>query len=509
MTALEASTSATSSSSSSGSTATKPTLLTAVVAYLTASDHKRIGRLLISFSAIFAVGTAIEGAVLGAERISPSSSLVDAGIVVQLFSALRFDLIFSVAAPLMLGLAVAVVPMQVGARAIAFARSAMLGFYLWLFGVILVGSSYLNNGGPGGGDTEMVDLFLAGLGLVIAGLLLVSASVATTVLASRRAGMTLIETPIFSWSALVASISLLLTLPVLVGALIYVAVDHTYERATFGATEGVNAWIGWAFTSPQIFIVAIPTLGVLAQIVATMTRGKQPLRAGLFVGVGLMSTAVIGAVTQSSHTVNFSGNISDILKSLIPYLFFNDLSILGVLVVLGLCLLALKKEKAKLNAAFVPAFLGVGMVFAGMVGNAGYKIINLGLSNTVFEEGVLVYICYGVLLSGIGAVAHFGPRIWGREIPSKPVLGLGLLGFLATVLASLPYFIAGFADQPAAVANGFDYSGPIWLWNSLVAAGHALMALVVLLFFALAAKSFRSGTISTATSAELFESVNG
>ena len=509
MTALEASTSATSSSSSSGSTATKPTLLAAVVAYLTASDHKRIGRLLISFSAIFAVGTAIEGAVLGAERISPSSSLVDAGIVVQLFSALRFDLIFSVAAPLMLGLAVAVVPMQVGARAIAFARSAMLGFYLWLFGVILVGSSYLNNGGPGGGDTEMVDLFLAGLGLVIAGLLLVSASVATTVLASRRAGMTLIETPIFSWSALVASISLLLTLPVLVGALIYVAVDHTYERATFGATEGVNAWIGWAFTSPQIFIVAIPTLGVLAQIVATMTRGKQPLRAGLFVGVGLMSTAVIGAVTQSSHTVNFSGNISDILKSLIPYLLFNDLSLLGVLVVLGLCLLALKNEKAKLNAAFVPAFLGVGMVFTGMVGNAVHKIVNLELANTVFEEGVLIYICYGVLLSGIGAVAHFGPRIWGREIPSKPVLGLGLLGFFATVLASLPYFIAGFADQPASVANGFDYSGPIWLWNSLVAAGHALMALVVTLFFALAAKSFRSGTISTATSADLFESVNG
>lgn len=156
------------------------------------------------------------------------------------------------------------------------------GFYLWLFGVILVGSSYLNNGGPGGGAAEMVDLFLVGLGLVIAGLLLISASVATTVLASRRAGMTLIETPIFSWSALVTSISMLLTLPVLAGAIIYVAVDHAYERATFGATEGVNAWIGWAFASPQIFIVAIPTLGVLAQIVATMTRGKQPLRAGLF-----------------------------------------------------------------------------------------------------------------------------------------------------------------------------------------------------------------------------------
>ena len=506
MTAIDSSHSAT---SSSGSIATRSALLGLVAAYLTASDHKRIGRLLISVSAIFAIATAIEGAILGVERISPSSSIVDAGIIVQLFSALRFDLIFSVAAPLMLGIAVAVVPMQVGARALAFARSAMFGFYLWLFGVILVGSSYLNNGGPGGGAAEMVDLFLVGLGLVIAGLLLISASVATTVLASRRAGMTLIETPIFSWSALVTSISLLLTLPVLAGAIIYVAVDHAYERAIFGATEGVNAWIGWAFASPQIFIVAIPTLGVLAQIVATMTRGKQPLRAGLFVGVGLMSTAVIGAVTQSSHTVNISGDIGNVLKSLIPYLFFNHLSIFGVFIVLGLSLLALKNAKAKLNAAFVPAFLGVGMVLTGMIGGAVYKITNLKLSNTVFDEGVLVYVCYGVVLSGIGAVAYFGPRIWGREIASAPVLGLGLLGFLATVMASLPYFIAGFADQPANVANSFDYSGPIWLWNSLVGAGHALMALVVLLFFALATKSFRTGTISTTTSAELFESVNG
>lgn len=91
MTAIDASPSTT---SSSGLTATRSTLLGAIAAYLTASDHKRIGRLLISFSAIFAIGTAIEGAILGAERISASSSIVDAGIIVQLFSALRFDLIF-------------------------------------------------------------------------------------------------------------------------------------------------------------------------------------------------------------------------------------------------------------------------------------------------------------------------------------------------------------------------------------------------------------------------------
>lgn len=491
----------------SGLTATRSTILGVAVAYLTASDHKRIGRLLISFSAIFAIGTAIEGAILGAERISTTSSIVDVDIIVQLFSALRFDLIFSVAAPLMLGLAVVVVPMQVGARAIAFGRAAMFGFYLWLFGIILVGYSYLNNGGSNGGDSQMVDLFLAGLGLVIAGLLLISGSVASTVLTSRRAGMTLLETPIFSWSALVTSVSLVLTLPVMAGALIYVAVDHAYERATFGGNKGVDLWLGWASTTPQIFVIAIPTLGILAQIVATMTRGKQPLRAGLLVGVGLMSTAVIGAVTQSSHTVNFSGNVSEILRTLIPYLLFNDISILGVLVVLGLCLLALKNEKAKLNAAFVPAFLGVGMVLTGMIGGAVYKITNLDLVSTVFEEGVLVYICYGVVLSSLGAIAHFGPRIWSREMPSTPVLGLGMAGFLATILASLPYFIAGFAGQPVNVASDFEYSGPVWLWNSLVTLGHSLMALVVLVFIVVLIKSPRSD--ENAVGSGLFEGVNG
>ena len=75
-------------------TAIKSTFLGTIAAYLMATDHKRIGRLLISFSAIFAIGAAAEGALLGAERISSSSSLVDAGILVQLFSAFRFDLIF-------------------------------------------------------------------------------------------------------------------------------------------------------------------------------------------------------------------------------------------------------------------------------------------------------------------------------------------------------------------------------------------------------------------------------
>ncbi len=77
-------------------------------------------------------------------------------------------------------------------------------------------------------------------------------------------------------------------------------------------------------------------------------------------------------------------------------------------------------------------------------------------------------------------------------LPDKQVLPLAALGFIATVLAALPYLIAGFAKQPAN-AGEFDYSGPQNLWNGLSAAGHVLMFVTVLAFAGLALRSFTKG----------------
>ena len=119
------------------------------------------------------------------------------------------------------------------------------------------------------------------------------------------------------------------------------------------------------------------------------------------------------------------------------------------------------------------------MIFVGMLGGALTPIIDLGLQGTVFEEGAFVYVAYGAVLGGLGGHASTGRRSGpGGWCPEKPALGLALLGVLATILASLPYYVAGFVDQPAASAM-FDYDGPSELWNVAVTIGHALMALVV------------------------------
>ena len=474
-----------------------------ISSWLITTSHQRIGRMMVSVSLLWTVAVVVVGVVLDVERIGSASDLIDSTSATQLFSIFRVGLIFGSIAPMTLGIALAIAPMQIGSQVLAFARAAAFGAYLWFFGMIIVGVAYLGNGGPGGGDPQMVDLFLLGLGLVIAGLLLVSASIATTILTSRRAGMTLIDAPIFVWSSLVTTVSLILTLPVMAGALIFVAVDHTYERSTFGSTDGVNAWIGWALTTPQIFLLAISSLGVLAQIVATMNKGKQPLRGGLFIGIGVMSTALIGTVTQSFYSLQLDGKLNDIAKSLLPFLMFNALPMLGVLIVLGLCLLAMKNEKAKPSAAFVLAFFGVGMVLTGMLGNALLRINDLKLSNTVFEEAVLIYIGYGVVLSSFGAIVYFGPRIWGRKMPTMPVTGLGLLGVLAVVLAALPYYVAGFTDQPAARMTG-ELGDNSQIWNSVAAIGQAIFLIFIFAFVGLVVKSSRSGEIADK---EIFETV--
>jgi heme/copper-type cytochrome/quinol oxidase subunit 1 len=135
------------------------------------------------------------------------------------------------------------------------------------------------------------------------------------------------------------------------------------------------------------------------------------------------------------------------------------------------------------------------MVLVGIAGNVVYQIGDAQLAGTVFEEGAWIYVCYGTVLSALGGIAYWGPKLWGRAIDDKKLIPLGLLGLLATVLASFPYYIAGFAKQPGG-ATQFDYDGPQDLWNTLAGIGHALMALTVLAFIGLAIASFRSGAMA-------------
>ena len=463
--------------------------LSAVAAWLTTTDHRRIGRLFMGFSVLWVLSIVIVNAILGFERIDSASIAINEGALPQLFAASRTLASFGVLIPLTLGLAIAVVPTQIGARSIMFARNATFGFFLWLFGTSVVVGSLIANGGPGGGSATMVDLYLLGLATAMLGLVAASVSVIATVITARTAGTDLADVPVFSWAALVGAVSTVMTLPVALGTLIYLAVDHRYVKVAFGGNTEISTWLGWAMTQPQTFLYVIPVVGVLAELAPAVARKAQPLRGGVFVGIGLMSVALFGSVTQNIHDFNWSGTVSDKVQSFVPYAMFNLLPLLGMVVVLGLALLALRSDSLKITPAFIPVFLGGGMILTALLGNAVQLLSSTQLAGTVFEEGVLHYTTYGALLVIWGAIAHWSVQLWGRELPAQAVIGLGVLGFAGTVLAALPMYIAGFADQQADVVSDFTYGGPAGLWNSLSTVGHGLMVLCVLAGIAIATRS--------------------
>lgn len=462
--------------------------------WVTSSDHKKIGRLFIGMALLHAVAVAVIGAIIGLERMSPSSAgIFDADAALQLTQLHRHTLVFGLLAPLFIGIAIAVVPMQVGARSIALPRLAQLGFWSWLFGSDLVLVSFIGNGGPGGGNTDLVDLHLLGTGLVLAGILAAAVSVATTVMTSRAPGMTLEMVPAFSWSAFVGSAAAVLSLPVAIGTIAYLYVDHTYGQAAFGDNKVIEQWLGWIYAQPQTFVLVVMAFGVLAEVAPVVARVRQPLRPVLLTGLALISTAALGAVTQTAHVLDTSGSAGDTIQSAVLFLLFNGLPLLGALVAVAVAMLSFKMGKPGVSGAFAFSLLGALMLLAGVAGSFVQHIDDAALVGTAFGEGVTAYLAWGAVLAALGALTHWAPKLWGVVLEDKKVLGLAGLGLVAVVLAGLPLYIAGFADQPAGAVNDFDYSGPIALWNALSAAGSALIGLVVVAFVGLLVAAVRSG----------------
>lgn len=473
--------------------------LGSVAGTFTSTDHKTTGRLYLAGGLLGLVTAVVINVLLSVERIDGADTVLDAQILSQLVDAQRVSLVFATLLPLAMAGCVAVVPMQLGARSIAFPRLASLGFWMWFGGALLTAFALLNNGGTLGSEADAVALFIAAIGLMAVGLTATAGAVATTVLTTRAPGMTMRRVPPFSWSALVFALGLILVMPVLLGTLAYLFLDHRNGRTGFGGNEGIFVWVGWIITQPVTFLFAIPAIGVLAETAPVVFGKRMPVRGVLFAGIGLIGFAALGGVTQQSvQNLPWSGsqlNVDDLetkIRDLVPFLLFNAVPIFGILLVFLVVLQTARPEQGtrfKFAPAIVFAFFGFGMILVAMLGNLLHAADDLGLQGTVFEESTVVYVVYGAALAAMGAVIHWAPKLWGATLDSAKVTPLALLGLTATILAAFPLYIAGFLDQPAGLAYTDD---DLVIWNLISLVGHSLMALTVLGFVGLLLMSLRA-----------------
>ena len=435
---------------------------------LGSSDHKTIGRLFIGFSLVFGAAAWVLVALSSLQDIK-DVDVLPKDSVFQVFTLGRLALVFLFALPLFIGLAVYLVPLQIGASTIAFPRAAALAFWTWLLGAILLVVAYISNGGVGGGRANAVDLAYVALGVVVLALLLASVCVATTVITLRAPGLRLDHVPMFSWAMLVASSIWLLSLPVLIANVVLIYIDHRLGRPSdFGV--GLNQWpqIAWVVQQPQVFAFAIPVLGVIGDVVATMSGARQQNRGVMFAAIGAFGILSFGAWAQPFFN-------SEVTTQWL-YIGVAFAILLPMLALFGGWATTMRSGEPRPTAATAGSLLAIVVLLLGGLANGLYVINPLKLQDTEVPYatfGVLVLVIGAATVAASGALAYWGPKIWGRTTSNGLALLAVFSGFLGAVIGGVALVVNGFQIRIDSLANASGFL------NGVAVAGIALLTLGV------------------------------
>ncbi|HYD10934.1 MAG TPA: cbb3-type cytochrome c oxidase subunit I, partial [Acidimicrobiales bacterium] len=316
--------------------------------WLATSDHKKVGRLLIGTSLLFLLASAVIGIVLGAEGLDSGIDVVDdASMFGRLFTLQAEAAVLLFLVPFFLGLATYLVPLQVGSPEIAFPRGSAAAYWGYLVGGGLLCASYASD------TATAVDLYLLSLVLIAISLATGLVSAVTTVLTMRAPGMTLLRTPLFSWSVLAGGGLTLLTLPILAGRTISVFAEHHFTGELPADAFGQVAWI---WTLPTVYALVVMAAGVALEVVPTLA--KAPLRfhvAGIVV-IGLLTVVGVGGWAFDPESLD------DLL-----YVAIGLAAVLPALALLGLLGDTARGGSPSVKAPLVLAMASVLLLLAGAV----------------------------------------------------------------------------------------------------------------------------------------------
>lgn len=463
-----------------------PRPATGFAALIGTGEHLRIGRLWIATSFLFLMVSAIAGVLVGVERIDTSGiDVLEADTVVQLVNLYPVAGVFLFLVPLLLGLAIAVVPAQIGSPSLAFPRAAAAAYWTYLVSGGIVLAAFIADGGPGGADTDAVALYLAGMIMVLASLSLAAVCVATTVLALRAPGMSLRRAPLFAWSNLLAASVWLLTLPVLAGILILAYVDTRYGPTFIGSGPSLHLRMAWVWSQPAVYAFAIPVLGIIGDVVPVAARTRLTQHRVAMGAIGGFAVFSFGAWALPSFPTSLDGEILRVYADEIPFIAFSILIVVPLLAFAGLLADTVRRGKIQLISPLAWSAAALLMLLAGALNGALVSIEPFDLINTTAETSMSHYVLAATMLGLFGGLAYWAPVLYGRAFPDGPSTALALGGLLGTVVLCLPDLISGFLGQLSLLGGADDNVDAIETLNVVSLVGGGLLGLVAVGFLLL------------------------
>jgi cytochrome c oxidase subunit 1 len=402
-----------------------------VVAWLTTTDHKKIGSLyLVSSFAFFVVGGLLAMAIR-IELARPGLQMLSQEQYNQAFTLHGTIMMLLFATPLFAGFANAIMPLQIGAPDVAFPRLNMLAYWLYLLGGLLVVASLLTPNGTadfGWFSTAPLnsrerspsigtDMWIMGLSLSGFGTILGAVNFIATIVCMRAPGMTMFRLPIFTWNVLLTSVLVLLAFPVLAAALFALEADRVFGAHVFdGANGGSLLWyhLFWFFGHPEVYIIALPFFGVVTEIIPVFSR--KPIFG--YIGLVGATIAITGlSVTVWAHHMFTTGGV------LLP--FFSLLSFL-IAVPTGVKFFNWIGTMWKGSLSFETPMLWcigflVTFLFGGLTGVLlASPPLDFHVHDTYFVVAHFHYVVFGTVVFAMFAGFHFWwPKFTGRMLDER------------------------------------------------------------------------------------------
>jgi cytochrome c oxidase subunit I len=465
-------------------------------------DHKRLGLMYIISGLIFLVIAGLMAEVMRMQLMFPNNHLVEPDTFNRLFTMHGTTMVFLVGMPMVAGFSNYFVPLMIGARDMAFPRLNAFGFWIFLFGGLLLYFSYLGGGGlSGSGSAPDVGWFAYApltekafsrggatdywaLGVLVSGLGSIASAinVIATTFSLRCPGMTLSRMPVFVWVMLVDSWLIIIALPPLSAGQIMLEFDRHLGANFFDTQAGGSAvlWqhIFWIFGHPEVYILIFPAFAILSEVIPIFSRKPlfgRPAMVGAVVAIGFISLGVwahhMFAVGMTSWSNTFFAASSMLVGVPTGIKIFNwTATMYG------------GKIRFATPMLFCLAFL-FQFLTAGLTGiMLAVAPFDWQLHDSYFVVGHFHFTLVAGLVTGLFAGMYYWyPKITGRMLSEKLGKWHFWLFVIGLNMTFIPMHFLGLLGMPRRIYTYWPGRG--WeFWNFFESIGAIVQAIAVAIF---------------------------
>jgi len=480
-----------------------------VGAWLTTTDHKRIGLLYICTSLVFFLVAVAFAMVMRTQLIRPGMHFLTPEEYDQIFSMHGTTMVFLFAMPMIIGVANYILPLQIGARDMAFPRANAMSYWLLLFGGLLLYSSFAFGGAMDTGwfsyapltskaysPHDGVTFWTVSLVLLGGSSILGSINFIVTCLRFRAKGMGLWQMPIFSVATFINSFLILFAFPSLTAAIALLYLDRVYGTSFFDPAGGGDPIIWqhlfWFFGHPEVYILVLPAFGVMSEVVPVFSRKPLFGRGSMIVMLGVIG--FLGFLVWAHHM--FAAGLPTMFNVVMAGTSMLIAIPTGVKIFNWLATMWGGSLRFK-----TPLLFACGLIALFTIGGiTGVTLAVVPFDWQVTDTYYVVAHLHNVLFAGtvfalFAGIYYWFPKMFGRTMNDrlgKVHFWLNSVGFLVTFM---PMYILGFLGMPRRV----NTNAPDLGWNTLntiASLGGYLIAVSLLIFIYNFVHSARKGVVA-------------